>query len=170
MHAPTISTIESTAPTSWKFTCVRRQPVNLAFRHGEPLEDRHRLLFHPIGELALGDQLPDLSEGAAMFVRVGVAMRVPVWSWACGSAPWSCSLGQVHIELHPFEAGLASARDVQVIAFEPQLLELLLQLARIHPQVNQRGDKHIAADAAAQIEVKRSSCYPSASALIWLAA
>jgi hypothetical protein len=57
---------------------LRRQAVNLAFGHGEPLEDRHRLLFHPVGELARRDQLPDLSKVAAMFMRVGVAVRVSV--------------------------------------------------------------------------------------------
>ena len=55
---------------------LRRQSVNPAFGHGEVLEDRHRLLLHPIGKPAVSDQLPYLSEGAAMLMRVGVAVRV----------------------------------------------------------------------------------------------
>ena len=111
---------------------LRRQAVNLAFRHGEALEDRHRLLFHPVGELAFRDQLPDLSEGAAvlgcgMAMRVGMAMGVRlsrvvmlVWPGARRTSRLQGSLLRPRV-------------DVQVIALQPQLLQLLLQLARLRP-------------------------------------
>ena len=56
---------------------------------------------------------------------------------------------EMHIELHPCNAGLVPARDMQVIPFDLELLQFLLQLARLDPEVNERADKHIAADAAA---------------------
>ncbi len=86
---------------------VRRQAVNLAFRHGDALEDRHGLLFHPVGKPALGDQLPDLSEGAAMLMRVGRLMRVGV---AMGVRVVLVVMiaGEVHVELHAFQARLAA--------------------------------------------------------------
>ena len=126
---------------------LRRQSVNLAFRQGEALKGGHRFLFHPIGELAFSDQLPDLSEGAAMFMRVDVAMCVPM-ALGLGRGPVVMLARHVHIELHPFEARPASARHVQVITFEPQFAQLPLQLAGVNSQVDQSGDEHIAADAA----------------------
>src|ERR1017187_2309682 len=93
---------------------VRWQAVNLTLSRGEVLEDRHRLLFHPIGEPAFSDQLPDLGEGAARFMRMGVTMRVCMVV-GVRLAPVVMLAGHMHIELHPFEARPASTRDVQVV-------------------------------------------------------
>ena len=137
----------------------RRHSVNLALYRGEALEDRHRFLLHPIGELACRDELPDLSKVAAMFVRVGMAMRVRVVVRVRVRLGLVVMLaGQVHIELHPFQTRSASARDVQVITLDPQLQQLLLQLAGIDPQVDQGGDEHVAADTAAEVEVEGLHC------------
>ena len=62
---------------------------------------------------------------------------------------------QMHVELHAFDAGLVLARNVQVIAVELELPEFALQPARVHAQINQRADEHVAADAAEDVEVKR---------------
>jgi len=72
-----------------------------------------------------------------MLVRVGVFVRVIV-----------------HVEFHAADAHLLPARHVQMPAFELELLQLPLQRARVNPQINQRADKHIAADAAEEVQVK----------------
>jgi hypothetical protein len=77
-------------------------------------------------------------------------------------------VGQMDVKLHAGDAGFLLARDVKMITAEFQLLQLALQLAVIHPEVNQCADEHVAADAAENVEVKRF--HFSANALIWLAA
>ena len=78
-------------------------------------------------------------------------------------------IGQVDIQFHAFDAGFLLARHVQVIAVELQFLQLALQFAGIHAQIQQRADEHVAADAAENVEVK---CFHDCEAnpLIWLAA
>ena len=51
---------------------------------------------------------------------------------------------QVDIEFHAGDGGFLLARNVEVIAVELQLFQLAFQLARVHAQVNQRGDEHVA--------------------------
>lgn len=60
---------------------------------------------------------------------------------------------------------------MQVITVDVQLLELVLELVKINAEVQHRADKHIAADAAEDVEKEGfHSAWSSASALIWLAA
>jgi hypothetical protein len=47
-----------------------RHAVDFAFGIRDTLENGYRLLFHPIGQLALGDQLFDFGEGALVVVTV----------------------------------------------------------------------------------------------------
>lgn len=60
---------------------------------------------------------------------------------------------EMDVELHTFDAGLLLPRDVQVIAVELELGEFAAKFARVHAQINQRADKHIAADAAEGVEI-----------------
>jgi len=75
---------------------------------------------------------------------------------------------QMHIKLHPRDARFLATPHMDMPAVEPQLFQLPLQLRRIHPQINQRADQHIAADAAENIQIKRF--HYDASALICAAA
>ena len=61
----------------------------------------------------------------------------------------------MHVELHAGDAGFLLAREVQVIAVELELLQLALQPMRVHAQINQRADEHVAADPAENVEIKR---------------
>src|SRR6266704_2723519 len=81
-----------------------------------------------------------------MLTRMGRAITV---RWL---VVWA--VGKVDIELDPLDAGLVPARDMQVIAFQPQLLQLLFQPIGSDTQVEQRPDKHIAADAAEDIQIQ----------------
>ena len=49
---------------------VRRQTVNLALSHRDPVENRDRSLLYPIRECIFGDHAADLTEGPR--VQVGV--------------------------------------------------------------------------------------------------
>src|SRR6266568_6799893 len=65
-----------------------------------------------------------------------------------------CAVGKVNIELDALDAGLVPARDMQVIALQPQLFQLLFQPIGCDTQVEQRPDKHIAADAAEDVQIQ----------------
>ncbi len=71
-------------------------------------------------------------------------------------------MGKMDIELYPFDAGLAPARYMQVIAFESQFSQLPLQCVSIHAQINQRADEHVATDAAEDVQVQ---CFHLSSAV-----
>jgi len=62
---------------------------------------------------------------------------------------------EMDIKLHAGDAGFLFMGDVEVAAVELQFLQLALQLDRIRAEVNQRADKHVAADAAENVEIKR---------------
>src|SRR6266566_4832812 len=81
-----------------------------------------------------------------MLIRMGRAITV---RWL---VVWA--VGKVDIELDPLDAGLVPARDMQVIAFQPQLFQLLFQPIGCDTQVEQRPDKHIAADAAEGVQIQ----------------
>ena len=74
---------------------------------------------------------------------------------------------EVHVELRALNVGLFATRGVDVKFVEMQLFEFVLQLPKVDPEVEHRADKHIAADAAEHVEIKRlHSNSPAASALI----
>ena len=82
--------------------------------------------------------------------------------------PRLSTIFHLHIEFNPGDAGFLFAENVKMPAVELQFFQLAFQFARVHAQINQRADEHVAADAAEKIEVKRF--HFSTSALIWLAA
>src|SRR6266540_4245228 len=78
---------------------------------------------------------------------------------------------QVDVKLYSFDAGLLPTRGAKMIAVDFQTLESVFELSKINPEVEQGPEKHVAADAAENIEVERfHSSSPAANALIWLAA
>ena len=78
------------------------------------------------------------------------------------------SIRQMNIELHTSDALPFLTPHVQMIAIELQLPQLAFQFMRIHAQVDECRNEHIAGDAAKDIQVKRF--HFSVKALIWLAA
>lgn len=80
---------------------------------------------------------------------------------------------EMNIEFDSFDSGLVGATDVQVISVQLEFPQLLFQFVRIDPQINERGDEHVAADATENIQVE---CFhllrvgACARPLIWLAA
>ena len=64
------------------------------------------------------------------------------------------SVLQMHIELHAFDLGFLLASRMQMVAIELQFPEFVLKLVKINAKVEQRTDKHVAADATENIEIK----------------
>ena len=73
---------------------------------------------------------------------------------------------EVNIEFRSLDLKPFRARCVQVIAADRQFRQLALKMFERHPEIEHRAQKHIAADAAENIEEK---CFHQ-SELIWLAA
>ena len=67
---------------------------------------------------------------------------------------WPWCMRQVDVKFHAGDGGFLPARNVQMIAVELELFQLALQPARIHAQIQQRGDEHVAGDAADQVEIQ----------------
>ena len=81
-------------------------------------------------------------------VMIVIVMRMLV----CVSV--SMVIGQMDVEFHTGDAGFFLAGDVEVIAIDVQFLQFKLELVRVDAEVQQRAEKHVAADAAENIEVK----------------
>ena len=73
-----------------------------------------------------------------MIIRMGMAMIV----------------GQMNIEFYSGNSRFFLARNVEVITIKPQFLQLMFEAMRVDAEIQQRSQKHIATDAAEDIEVK----------------
>ena len=80
-----------------------------------------------------------------MRVSVGRAIRVRVLA--------AVLMREVNIEFNAFNGGFVSAGNVQMVTIELQLFQFVLQFVRINTEVEQRADKHVAADAAEDVEI-----------------
>lgn len=85
-----------------------------------------------------------VSMGVTVFGFAGMSMLVPVFMF----------VRQMDVELNAINRRLFCADRVNVITVQPQFFQLVLEFVKIHPQVNQRADKHIATDPAEDIEIK----------------
>jgi hypothetical protein len=83
-----------------------------------------------------------VSVRVSMFHATGVGMLMRVF------------VGKMNIEFDTFDSGFLRPLRMQVKAFDTEFLKFMLQLVKIHAQVEQSSNQHIAADAAENIEVK----------------
>jgi hypothetical protein len=175
-----------------------RLAVHLAFRDGDAMKDRDGFLFYPIAQATPPQQGTDVTEVAPVMMFMAVLamamlrfvfvmmMSMPVgpvlmmmlmfmmmvmFSLIVPMFVIVVVICRMHIELHAFDAALLRSRAMEMVAVEFERQQSALEIAETHPQVEQRSDKHIAADPAERIKVKRfHSSSPAARALIWLAA
>src|SRR5262249_49475953 len=84
-------------------------------------------------------------------VRMSGSVRVRMRGWFMMRMGVSMIVRQMNIELYSFDARFFSTSCVQVIAFEPEFLQLMLQFMEIQSQINQRAHKHVAADSAENV-------------------
>ena len=56
------------------------------------------------------------------------------------------------VEFHAFDTGLVLTSSVEVIALELKLGQFMLQVVQVEAEIDHRSQKHIAADAAENVE------------------
>ena len=61
---------------------------------------------------------------------------------------------EVDIKFHTGNGGFLAARDVEVITVELELLQFAFESGGVHAKIEQRGDEHVAGDAAEEVEIK----------------
>ena len=80
----------------------------------------------------------------------------------------------VNIEFDALNLAAFGPMGVQVVAAQGEFGQFVLQLAKLHAQIQHGPQKHVAADAAENIEIKSFQSFDlradEASSLIWLAA
>lgn len=64
-------------------------------------------------------------------------------------------VAQMNIKLRPFYLEALRTRGMQMVSVQAQLGQLALQVIQPHPKIEHRADKHIAAQAAENIQIKR---------------
>ena len=82
-----------------------------------------------------------------------VRMRVGV-----GHAISACMLvamliGEVDVELYASNSGFVRAGNMQVIAVKFELFQFVLEFVSIDAKIEQCADKHVAADAAENVQI-----------------
>jgi len=88
----------------------------------------------------------------------------------------------VDIELHAADARLLASRDMDVPAVKIEFFQFVFERLSVKTQIDHRAEKHVAANAAEDVEIKRfhwnferevldrDPPLAAASSLIWLAA
>src|SRR3974390_703657 len=160
-----------------KSNFLRRHPMYLPFRDRYPLKNGRGLFFHPVRKLAVRNQLPDLLERAAMRVaflmRVSMAMRMRMMMGVTMAMrvtvlmlmvvpmvmPVSMAMVvvvvlQMNVEFGPGAAPLLGAGGGRGKAKSPKFFVFSLEVFKSQPRAQHPADKHVAADAAEQVQVK----------------
>ncbi len=140
----------------------RWQAVDFPLRFRDTLEDGDGFFLHPRRELALVDEFFYVGEVALVVVAVLVVLvmvamvvfGVMVMVRMTRIMFVVIIVCEMDVKLHAFDGGLVLARDMEVIAVELEFAEFVFEFVRVHPQVNQGADEHVAADAAEDVEVK----------------
>jgi len=79
-----------------------------------------------------------------MRMRHAVSMRVLV----------TVPMRKMNVEFYSANGGFLASRKVQMVTTQRQLSQLPLQLAAIDAQIDQRAEKHVAADSAEDVQVE----------------
>jgi hypothetical protein len=102
--------------------------------------------------------------GMSVVVRVFVALFVFVF----------VVVGEVDVKFDAFDCATLGAMGVKVVAAQGEFGEFGLELRQFKAEIKHGSDKHVAADAAENIEVEGFQFFVDwameASSLIWLAA
>jgi hypothetical protein len=157
--------------------------VDFPLRHRDPLKHGQGFGFNPFRKAAAGDQLADVGITSAMlmlmfvfmcmcvtvvvFVGVRVTMFVFIFMLVLMLMTVVVVLmtffvrvrvvmmTQMHVKLRPFDLRTLRARDMQMVSVHGQLGQFALQVGKPHSKVEHRADKHIAAQSAENIQIKR---------------
>ena len=80
-------------------------------------------------------------------VRVIVRMRVGMGMRMLVCMKCSVFVRQMYIKFNSLNSHFLPARNMKVISFHSEFAQFVLELIAIHPEVDERANKHIAADA-----------------------
>ena len=89
-----------------------------------------------------------------VFVVVVVSMLILRFILMVVVMVMSMVMREVNIKLHTLNGRFLLARNVEVIAVQLELSQLTFEPVGLHAQIEQRGDEHVASDAADEVEVK----------------
>ena len=135
--APTMSAIESAAPTSWKWTFSIGDAVDFGLGLGQPGEDPPGEVFLARAELPGVDHRQDLVQ-----VAMGVLRLVVDGNLGCPKAVLLDFLGP------------------QPAAGQPERADGPVQGVQRDARIDQGGQGHVAANSAVAIEICHSACSP----------
>jgi len=88
-----------------------------------------------------------------MFVRMRMGVAVNVGAGIMSMLRKTAMVGEMHVELGAGDARFMSVRRVQMISVQMQFAQFAFEPVKIHPQIYQCADKHIAANSAEQIQI-----------------
>jgi hypothetical protein len=119
-----------------------------------------RVVMAPV--VVAGMIVPRVVMPVLVFMRVLVRMAVPAVIVGMGVRVFMSvavlvivAMRPVDIKLHAVDGRLVRAVDVQVpVLVEREFAELCFELPGVHAEVDHRAEKHVAADAAEDVEVK----------------
>src|SRR2546422_6012039 len=152
---PTVSTMESTAPTSWNSTSSGDTLWTLPSDIASFVKISTANRFAPAVRL-LSESLRSRSEIAVANHRQNfrcLAMKVTVPAVVMLMSVILAGAFHQDVEFHCAKIRAHHARRPQFIPFDRQFLELRLQVIEIEAQIQQRADRHIAADAGEAVEI-----------------
>ncbi len=143
-----------------------RVSMDFAFGDGDAMEDGGGFFFDPGREMALGDQFFYVGKISAMLMvvfvfvlmaMIVVMMVVPVFVIVfmvlVAMIVMVMIVGQVNIELCPGNVRTLGASGVEVVTGDTEFFQFVFQLMKIHAEVEQCANKHVATDAAENIEI-----------------
>lgn len=107
------------------------------------------MMFLIVGVFMLVMMILMLVNMMVVFVRMRVSVRLPIRM----SVLVAVLVREVNVEFDSFDGGFVSAGNVQVVIVKLQLFQFVLQVARIDAEIEQRADKHVAADPAEDIQI-----------------
>ena len=132
---PTTSTIESTAPTSWKWMASGVVPWTAASASASRTKSADERSFTSVVEAALLEEAEDVPQAAVVVVR---------------SVDLDLHLGRV-------QPGAMDALRLQVVAVQGQLPQLRPQVVQGHPEVGEGAQDHVAGGAVRAVEIDEAA-------------
>ena len=90
-----------------------------------------------------------------MFMPVLVRVLMAVFVFMVVPVMMLVIVRKMNIKLHSFYTRFGLAPDMQMVAIEAQLIQFVLQFVRIHAEINQSANQHVAANSAKDVQVER---------------
>ena len=151
MHAPVMSTIASTAPTSWNWTRSGGIAVHPPLGLGETREDARRLFLDRRGKIAVANDVEDAGQGAVRMRLELARMRAIVTRRRLRAivrvvVHVDVDLGRPKVSLHHLPA-------LERVAGQPEPTELITKRLERKPRIDERAHDHVPGHPTGTIEI-----------------